>query len=122
MKEPGRNRGHRSGWSKCTRALAERADNAAEGEVLDVVVELQVRQVEPTPGATREGRIEGVRQGFERDAAAVEAAIRSAGGTVTAQAWINQTIRASVPVEALAVVAELDEVVTLDVPRVMRPE
>jgi hypothetical protein len=122
MKAPGRRPDHHPAPAKITPALAERVDGAALGEVLDVIVELQPRQVEPVAGETHEERTAPVRQGFERDALPVEEAIRMAGGTVVGRAWINQTLRASVPLEALAGLAGLDEVVALDVPRALRPE
>lgn len=108
--------------SKLTPALIARVANVPRGEAVDVVLELTARVVDPP------GELVGVdpgaplRQAFERDAHAAEEAVRSAGGTVLGKAWINQTMRASVPVEALARLARLEAVVAIDVPRTLRAE
>jgi len=122
MNAPGPRPDPRPAAAKITPALTVQVEGAAPGEVLDVIVELPSRQVELAGGETYEERTVSVRQGFERDALAVEEAIRRAGGTVAGRAWINQTLRASVPCEALAGLTALDEVVVLDVPRALHPE
>lgn len=108
--------------AKLSRVLAERVDQAAPGEVLDLVVELHPRRVESAPGASREERIAPVRDAFQRDAAPVEAAIQALGGEVVDAAWINQTVRARLPAAGVARLAELSQVVMLDVARRLSSE
>lgn len=108
--------------SKLSIPLAERLRDALPGELLDVVIELERRLVEPTPGLSREERIAPVRDAFARDASPVRRAVLAAGGEVLGEAWINQTIRARVPPEGILALSALRQVVALDVPRRLRRE
>ena len=107
---------------KLTPILKARVQQAARGDMLDLIFELPRHSVEATPGLTREERIAPVRDAFRHDATPLEHAITAAGGTVTGEAWINQTLRARVPVEALSTLASLDEVVSIDLPRTLMRE
>ena len=107
--------------TKLSPALADRVEQAAPGEVLDVVVELHRRLIEATRGTTVEERIAPVRDAFAAEARPVEDEIRRLDGEVLGSAWINQTLRARVPVEGIGRLAGLDEVVALDLPRRLAP-
>ena len=106
--------------SKLSRELADRLAGARSGEVVDVVVELQPRSFARDAAASRAERVAAAREAFRREAAPVETAIRSAGGEVLGAAWINQTVRARIPADRIARLAELAEVHLLDVPRALK--
>lgn len=96
--------------------LAEHLEHAGAADLVELVVELQ-----PAPSAAadapRAERIAAAREAFSLASSPVERAIHSAGGEVVGTAWINQTVRARVPADAVAGLAGLDEVRLLDLPR-----
>jgi hypothetical protein len=84
-------------------------------ELLDVVVELH-------PDDADAASIAGARDSFERAKQPVAELISQVGGSVTGEAWINHTLRASVPANALQVLSGLDQVDAVDVPHPITPE
>ncbi len=108
--------------SKLSPGLLERLEHAREGELVDLVVELQPLPVGQTDDASRAERIASLREAFQREASPVEAAVRSAGGEVLGSAWINQSLRVRMPAGSVALLAELDRVSLLDSPRLLELE
>lgn len=104
---------------KLTRGLAERAERCPGGELLDVVVELHPAAGTHEGAASRAERVSRAREAFQREAAPVESTIQALGGEVLGTAWINQTLRARVPAEALPRLASLDAVTALDLPHAL---
>lgn len=100
--------------SKITPELRARADSDA-GDLVDVVVELYGAN----GGATS---VPQMKSAFSHAAVPVSEAIAGLGGEVTAEAWINQTLRARVPAHGLAQLADLEHVSALDVPHRIEPE
>jgi hypothetical protein len=109
-----------SSKDKISRTLADRVAEKRE-EALDAVVELTA-QAMPAGKLSRGERMAAVKQAFEERASRVEEAVRSAGGEVLGKAWINQTLQVRLPSDALAGLADLDEVCQLDAPRKLEPE
>ncbi len=105
---------------KISAALVDHLANTSDVNV-ELVVELKPAEPSHVGASSREERIARLREAFEREAAPVEAAIRSAGGKVLERAWLNQTVRARVPRTAVEVLAALDEVFLLDLPRALQP-
>lgn len=103
--------------TKVSPGLARSLEHAGGDELVELVVELQPIAAVPARAAPRAERIASLREAFQREAAPVEAAIRSGGGEVVGAAWINQMLRARVPAGCVAGLAALDEVLLLDVPR-----
>ncbi|MEX5716960.1 hypothetical protein [Geodermatophilus maliterrae] len=87
---------------------------------LEVVVEMQPVAV-PSTGS-RASRVEAVKAGFERELAGVAERIAAVGGQVLETAWINQTVRSSIPAAELVRVAEDDAVAAIDLPRPLEPD
>jgi hypothetical protein len=101
---------------KLTPKLTEALETLTQGP-LEVVVELH----EPHPGvAIGAGRAEQMaarKSAFSKHAEAVAGQIRSLGGEVTGEAWINGTMRARLPKEMVSALSEVPQVKTLDIPR-----
>jgi hypothetical protein len=108
--------------SKITANLQSRATGADEGELLDVVVELDGEAPMPSFGGGAPLGFEEAKKAFQRDASDVEAEISAKGGKVLGNAWINRTIRARVPAHALPEISKLDRVAAVDAPRKIVPE
>jgi hypothetical protein len=105
--------------AKLRPALAERLRQAAPGETLEIVLELQPRRVQPTQGLSVEERTAPVRDGFAHDSKPVEDAVAAAGGAVLGRVWLNQTIRVRVPAGAVPALSAFAQVVALDLPRTL---
>ena len=102
---------------KLTRDLKDLAEQVAPSEHVDVVVELSPGSApEPSRKLSRQERVSFLKEMFSRDAGPVEEIIEKTGGQVTGRAWINQTLRATVPAEALKQLSKLEQVGSLDVP------
>jgi hypothetical protein len=87
---------------------------------VEVIVEMQPVDV-PATGSRRD-RVEAVKAGFEQELRAVAETIVAAGGRVLETAWINQTVRSSIPAAELVRVAEDDAVTAIDLPRPLTPD
>jgi hypothetical protein len=108
--------------SKITADLQTRATGADEGELLDVVVELDGEAPMPSFGGGAPAAFEEAKKAFQQDASHVEAEISKKGGEVLGNAWINRTIRARVPAHALPEISKLDRVSAVDAPRKIVPD
>jgi hypothetical protein len=104
---------------KLSDTLARRLEEAGEGDVVELIVELCPSEPLSAAGASRVESIAGMKAAFERDMAPVEAAIESAGGQVTGAAWINQTLQARIPAAQVGPLAQLDSVLLLDLARAL---
>jgi hypothetical protein len=101
---------------KVTDDLHTRLDDSRGEDLIEIVVELATHVLPETAqdGVSREEMISTLRETFEHASEVVEALIRESGGEVKDRAWINQTLRALVPVSEIERLAELDEVEQLD--------
>jgi hypothetical protein len=82
---------------------------------MDVIIEL-TRSPE-SAGGSRQERVAAAKASFQEALDAVSSTIEDAGGTVSETAWINRTVRGSVPAGNLDKVAADDLVTAIDVPR-----
>ncbi len=115
--------GDESHASKITDDLASHM-SANEDALVEVVVELHVAEEDadaPAP-TDRQAKILAKKEGFRATAEPVVTAIRSCGGEVTGEAWINQTLRARVPARSVERLAEEEAVARVDVPHEIEPE
>jgi hypothetical protein len=87
---------------------------------VEVVVEMQPVAV-PVTGS-RQDRAEAMKAGFEQELHSVAATIAAVGGRVLETAWINQTVRSSLPAEEILRVAADDAVAAIDLPRPLTPD
>jgi hypothetical protein len=89
----------------------------ADDDLVDVVIELSPpASPAPSSGMSRAERAVALKQRFTQAAEPVEQRIRSVGGRVVEQAWINQTLRAQVPAGKVDQVVDADEVASIDRP------
>jgi hypothetical protein len=101
--------------AKLSPRVTERLASLDGRSPVEVVVEMQPVVV-PSTGS-RASRIEAVRAGFEQELRGVAERIAAVGGEVLETAWINQTVRSSIPAAELLRVAEDDAVTGIDLPR-----
>lgn len=101
---------------KASSELGKRANAAAEHELLDVVVELTPpASAQETGHLSRAEKIAAKKSAFRETAKPLADLIASRGGQVTDEAWLNNTLRAKVPVRCLTALGAADEVSALDV-------
>ena len=102
--------------SKISGALAARLEQSQADEFLDLIVELESGPPRSASGSRAE-RIAAEKQSFDHHAGPVERLIQEAGGEVLDRAWINQTLRARLPVRSVNDLTKAAEVSAIDVPR-----
>jgi hypothetical protein len=99
---------------KITRDLAAEIDAADSANLVDVVVELV--------GDSEGNDMAAAKAAFERAAGPVSQVISGVGGEILGGAWLNQTLRARVPAEAVGQVADADGVSLVDVPHAIEAD
>jgi hypothetical protein len=97
---------HKDPVAELSLRVTERLASLDGRSPVEVVVEMQPVAV-PASGS-RASRIEAVRTGFEEELRGVAERIAAAGGEVLETAWINQTVRGSIPAGEVVWVAEDD--------------
>jgi hypothetical protein len=109
---------------KITPSLAARLDQASMAEVVDIVVELQpaVEPVATAQARSRADKISAAKDAFSHAVSPVEEVIHNVGGEITGRAWINQTVRARVPIEGVGQLSDLDKVASLDTAHPLRTD
>lgn len=95
--------------------LVEKLIKAAPTDKLDVIIELT--RSPASASGSRQDRVAAAKASFQEALDAVSTTIADAGGTVSETAWINRTVRGSVPAGNLNKVAADDRVAAIDVPR-----
>jgi hypothetical protein len=105
------------GGSKLTRQLEESLHGKAHDAFVDIIVELDAPPpAAPPRGASRAAKATAHRERFLEIAAPVERRIQSLGGEVIEHAWINQTLRARIPVGMVDRLVDAEGVASIDVP------
>jgi hypothetical protein len=95
-----------------------------KGDTVDVVVEVGKKDgvaAEPASGDRAE-KIAALKMHFSASAEPIERAIESSGGEVLDRAWLNQSLKARLPREAVEALGEREDVDLLDTPRTLRPD
>jgi hypothetical protein len=106
--------------SKVSEQLLEQLEKPDADEMLDVVIELRSPDTPQTKAAqSRAEKIAAMKQNFLQDVEPVEEAVRSVGGELTGQAWINRTVRARVPTVGVRKLSEQDQIAKVDVPHAL---
>jgi hypothetical protein len=108
--------------TKVTGELVSRIETSDADGLVDVVVELAPLEEPAVETRDRQAAIQARKDGFRVAAEPIVETIRSCGGEVTGEAWINQTLRARVPASAIALIAAEDTVAVVDVPHTIEPE
>jgi hypothetical protein len=106
--------------AKLSPRVTERLASLDGRSPVEVVVEMLPVEIPAT--GSRASRIEAVRAGFEQELRRVAERITAAGGEVLETAWINQTVRSSIPAAGLVRVAEDHAVTAIDLPRPLEPD
>jgi hypothetical protein len=100
---------------KVTEDLLSLLNRSTGDELIEIVVELAAQDLPAAAtGLSRDELVSIVRNSFDQAAESVETLIRTAGGEIRDRAWINQTLRALIPVRDVERLSELDEVEHLD--------
>lgn len=100
-----------------SKALASKVLQSTDNDLIDVVLELGGNLIE-----SKQSSMAALKESFDRKVSSIEKRVNEAGGAVLDKAWINQTLRLSVPVAGLKGLAQLEEVGLLDVPRPIHGE
>ena len=109
--------------SKVSEQLLEKLEKPDAEKMLDVVIELHSEDEPQTKAVqSRSEKIAALKENFLRDVAPVEKAVRSVGGELTGQAWINRTVRARVPIDRVKTLSEQDQIAKVDVPHKIEPD
>jgi hypothetical protein len=106
--------------AKLSPRLAQRMALLEGSTPVEVIVEMRPVAVSAT--GSRRRRVEAAKAGFEQEFRGVAEKIAAVGGHVLETAWINQTIRSSIPATELLRVAEDDAVAAIDLPHPLLPD
>src|SRR5258708_1085880 len=107
-------------YEKLSRKLAEALQNSNHEDHLDVVLELHQPPPDAPVGGGRAEQIAARKAAFAKHAQSVASQIRSLGGEVTGEAWINSTMRARLSRNMVSALSEAPQVKTLDVPHQLK--
>ena len=103
--------------TKLTEQLSEVLQSKDASDLVDIIVELyRTGKNEAEIPQTRNERIAHLKEAFNRKIGPLEGTIKSIGGEIRGQAWINQTLQVRVPADKVCLLSEHDEVAKLDVP------
>lgn len=103
--------------AKLTEQLSEVLQSKDASDLIDVIVELYPSaEDEAAAPQTRSERIAQSKSAFNRKIIPLEETIKSIGGEITGQAWINETLRARVPADKVSLLSDHEEVAKLDIP------
>ena len=110
--------------SKLSAELETSLRGADASSLMEVVVEVRptIGTTAPSAAASRSERIAAMKAEAEQCFAPVESAISRIGGVVTGHTWLNKTLRARLPVQAVRELSEREEVAAVDVPHALEPE
>lgn len=104
--------------AKLTEQLHQLLESANASDLVDVIVELHDDgELEAAEPQTKSQRIAHLKETFNRKVVPLQETVKSIGGEVTEEAWINQTLHVRVRADQVNLLGAHDEVATLDVPR-----
>ena len=108
---------------KLTRQLNQVLQSKDPSDFVEVIVELYPsEEPQTTAPLTRDEKIAQSKAAFEKKIGPLEQTIKSIGGEITGQAWINETLRVRVPADKVGSLSDLDDVAKLDVPHSLIPD
>lgn len=106
--------------------LAAQMKKAHASDLLEIILELYPQaesEAAAVPGAqSRSSKIAAKKEAFSRNVASVEEAVRKVGGEITGLAWINQVVRARVPVQGVKELSKHEKVAALDTPHSLKSD
>jgi hypothetical protein len=107
---------------KISQPLAESLRDPHGDDWLDVIVELGAPEVTHDPLVSRAAHISACKEAFARHAGPVVDRIRTLGGEVTDQAWINGSLRARLAKNMVPALSSENLVTRLDLPRGLKAD
>ncbi|HYU35075.1 MAG TPA: hypothetical protein VEW48_23225 [Thermoanaerobaculia bacterium] len=108
---------------KLSSDLRRRLEATPEGEAVEVVVELGQTETEAEPASMdRTLKIATLKRAFSAIAEPIERAIEHSGGTVLDRAWLNRSLKACLPREAVEALGDREDVELVDTPRALRSD
>ncbi|HYL04688.1 MAG TPA: hypothetical protein VE075_01530 [Thermoanaerobaculia bacterium] len=110
--------------AKLTSKLRQRLAATPKGHPVEVVVEVGTKASAPSGRAagSRAEKIAALKQVFSASAEPIERAIERSGGEVLDRAWLNQSLKARLPREAVEALGEREDVERLDMPAALTPD
>ncbi len=109
---------------KLSSNLRRQLADTPEGQPVEVVVEVGKKiaaEAEPA-SSDRAQKIVALKRAFSATAEPIERAIERSGGIVLDRAWLNQSLKACLPREAVEALGEREDVELVDTPRTLRPD
>lgn len=108
--------------SKLDADLQQRIEGGDQRDVVTVVIELAAQDPPASgageePGLSRQQRIARRKADFDARADELVTVLEGMGAHGLERAWINQTVKAAVPVHAIGSVAALGSVAAVGMPR-----
>ena len=97
--------------SKLSLQLTERLKKSGDHHPIDIVVELK------TEPSNANAQMAELRESFAKQAEPIKSKIISMGGVVTGEAWLNGTLLARLPQEAMAEISQEADIAHVDLPR-----
>ncbi len=107
---------------KLTSDLRQQLAATPKGHSVEVVVEVGKKAAAEPPAGDRAQKIAAMKRSFSVSAEPIERAIESSGGKVIDRAWINQSLKVSLPREAVEALSEREDVERVDTPRSIQPD
>lgn len=105
---------------KISSGLKDYLKKASDENHVEVVVELTPLPADTgAQGATRSAKIASYQQAFAESLQPVKELILRQGGDVLDSAWVNQTVKAKLPVSSLSQLAQLNQVTAIDLPHTL---
>jgi len=109
--------------AKLSSALRRQLDATPDGHPVEVVVEVgQKVAVAAAASGDRAQKIAALKEGFSASAEPIERAIELSGGKVLGRAWLNQSLKACLPREAVEALGDREDVERVDTPRTLQSE
>lgn len=109
--------------AKLSPKLRQRLAATPAGQAVEVVVEVGTKAGAPlAPAAGRAEKITTLKKNFSASAGPIERAIESSGGEVLDRAWLNQSLKARLPREAVEPLGEREDIERVDMPAPLQPD
>ena len=103
--------------AKLSAQLGQVLQSKDPSDFVEVIVELYPsEEPEAATAQTRDEKIAQSKRAFDLRIVPLHETIKSIGGEITGQAWINETLRVRVPADKVSVLSDHAEVAKIDVP------
>jgi len=107
---------------KLSPKLAETLQDSSDESPVDLVLELHDPPAPAHASSDRAQQIAARKQAFSKHAESVAGEVRSLGGEVTGEAWINSTLKVRIPRSEISRLSAAPQVKKLDLPHALQPD